>query len=314
MSDYRAYFSHDSQTRSDEKIMSMMLVYGHKGYSWYWCILEMLRDQTGLSIRIDTKSSLLSVVGNINKNVPDDEKITPDILKQFIKDCCNEFLNSNDEGLLSSDKKMLWSESLHRRMQKMKDISAMRSEFGAIGAANRWREKYKNEKVSKNTNENGKNGKSFMAKCVKESKLNKSKLNKRVHAHKKHHSKIAKAIITKEPETTPECNFAFETWNDQTNLIHPQNLLPIHQKRYDKCIERLGGGEEAHKKILLAIRNYGAIIADPNKYFFSYKWSFEEFITREKSIFMFGIPTENCLKNFTKYGKQKNVQTTSKYD
>ena len=323
MTEYRSYCSHDTQSRCDEKIMGLMLNYGHKGYSWYWCIIEILRDQTNYSIRIDTKSAIANITNNLNKNVPDFDKTTPDKLKQFIKDCCFEFKNSNDEGLFSTDKKSLWSESLNRRMQKMKDISSMRSEFGYVGAASRWREKHK--KDMEKLNENSKNGKiakaisnkdglSHMAKCVKESKVNKSKVNKRIYAQENKDSKMAKAITDIPDNVTAECNFAFETWNNFPNIIHTQRLLSIHQKRYDKCIDRLGGGDEAHSRILLAIKNYGLILASPDKYFFGYKWTFEEFLMREKSTLMFGIPTEDCLSNFTRFGKvAKNAQATNKY-
>ena len=32
MTEYRSYCSHDTQSRCDEKIMGLMLNYGHKGY------------------------------------------------------------------------------------------------------------------------------------------------------------------------------------------------------------------------------------------------------------------------------------------
>jgi hypothetical protein len=175
----------------------------------------------------------------------------------------------------------------------------MRAEFGYLGAATRWRDKQRNQSKIK---ERG--GKIAKAISKKNSLSHSDSDGKRWLPHNIPNGKrcVTKLKETKLKETkdiiTPECNFAYETWINQTSLIKPRFIPPTAQKRYDKCVERLGNGEQAHQTILLAIKNYGTIIADPKKYYFSYKWTFEEFLTRDKSTLMFGIPTEDCLRNF----------------
>ena len=296
-----AYFSHDADAASDEKLSTLISVYDYQGYGWYWRIVEMMRKQSGFSLTI-TKHFYKTLAETLRT---DEVKI-----KKFIKDCIEEFVNGDGNGLFLSDGKKIWSESLNLRMEMMGDVSKMRSEFGILGAKIRWQNHQKDTKPSENLNENGKNSisykngishsKSSMAKCKKKRKEKKRKESKR----KENKEKKIDIISTENSKgITAECNFAFETWNNQTNVVHARQILPSHQKRYDKCVERLGKGDEAHNQILLAIRNYGTILASPDKYYFHYRWTFEEFLTREKSTLMFGIPLEICLQNFTKYGK-----------
>jgi predicted PilT family ATPase len=52
------YFSHDANARRDPKIQAMMIVYGGRGYAWFWILLEMMREQANYSLRISGKHDL----------------------------------------------------------------------------------------------------------------------------------------------------------------------------------------------------------------------------------------------------------------
>jgi len=47
------YFSHDSNSRSDEKILKLRLKHGWEGYGIYWALIEMLRDSSTYELECD---------------------------------------------------------------------------------------------------------------------------------------------------------------------------------------------------------------------------------------------------------------------
>ena len=49
------YFSHDSNARHDDKILSLRLAHGWEGYGIFWAIIEMLRDATDHKMQMDYK-------------------------------------------------------------------------------------------------------------------------------------------------------------------------------------------------------------------------------------------------------------------
>ncbi len=80
------FFYHDSNSRNDEKILSMRVKYGYEGYGLFWAIIEAMRDET--DYQLSTKK-----IKELNGSVNFDEKRLTD----FIEDCINEF------NLFSSD-------------------------------------------------------------------------------------------------------------------------------------------------------------------------------------------------------------------
>lgn len=60
-------------------------------------------------------------------------------VEKFIKDCIYEYKETeNGNGLLNTDDKYFWSESLLKRMVKMEEVSAKRKKAGKKGAKERW--------------------------------------------------------------------------------------------------------------------------------------------------------------------------------
>lgn len=89
------YFSHDSNSRNDEKILSLRMKLGMEGYGIYWSIIEMLRDST--DYRMQTQC------GRIAYELHTDSETIQCVL--------------NDFGLFETDTEYFWSESLLRRME-----------------------------------------------------------------------------------------------------------------------------------------------------------------------------------------------------
>ncbi len=131
------YFSHDMNARNDKKVKAMIRKYGMAGYGRWWVLVETLRSECNYKLQIDplTLSSLA-----------EDMRTEPQEVEQFIADCVNEFT------LLEQDGDEVWSESLLRRMSKMDDSRARRSEAGKKGMASRWsKEEPKKEPKPKTT-------------------------------------------------------------------------------------------------------------------------------------------------------------------
>lgn len=116
------YFPHDSNARSDPKIMQMLSVYKSEGYGWYWMLIEMMREQENYKLPIKGKYTINAYA----KELDADAKL----LQDFINDCISEF-TCNGEGLFCHDDNYLWSESLLRRMKikEEKQEAARRAAF-----------------------------------------------------------------------------------------------------------------------------------------------------------------------------------------
>jgi len=112
------YFPHDFNARNDPKLASAISVYGVEAYAWFFMIIEILREQTGYKLAIN-KYTWNTLAMQLHS---DAEKI-----KNFVSDCCNEFVDDNG-SLLVMDNKNLWSVSLLRRMEAVDVIRKKRSE------------------------------------------------------------------------------------------------------------------------------------------------------------------------------------------
>jgi len=95
-------------------------------------------------------------------------------------------------------------------------------------------------------------------------------------------------------------NKLFSLWNSQGIRKH-QEITSAIEKAFEKA-RKIWNVEQ----IQLAISNYGKILASPELYFFHYKWTLEEFLTRKNSIRQFVDPV--CFENFK---ERKNANGTS---
>lgn len=113
------FFSHDSNTRSDTKIMSLLSVYDFRGYGWFWAIIETMRDSTDYKLPLTSKYCM--------KNYSSLLRCTEEEAKEFIYDCIDEF------ELFESDGEFFWSGSLLRRMNKANEKRMINSENAKKG-------------------------------------------------------------------------------------------------------------------------------------------------------------------------------------
>jgi len=97
------YFSHDSNARTDEKIIEMRMVHGWEGYGIYWAIIELLRETSDYRMRTHYERIAYAL------------QTQSDLIKSVI----------NDFGLFVIDNKSeyFWSQSLLRRMEMRENKS-----------------------------------------------------------------------------------------------------------------------------------------------------------------------------------------------
>jgi len=122
------YFSHDSNARTDPKIVALKKKYGLKGYGQWWVLIEMLREQENYCL--PCKEWAYEAVGaEINEEPTEAQGFITDLIKRF--------------ELLKTDEEKFWSESLNRRMELME----AKTEQAREAALKRW-EKEKQKKQS----------------------------------------------------------------------------------------------------------------------------------------------------------------------
>lgn len=106
------YFSHDSNARNDEKILSLRIKHGWEGYGLYWAIVEKLREATDYTLL--TNYNVISF----------DLRADSSVIKSII----------NDFGLFVVEEDCFYSESLMDRMA----VKDEKSEKARQAALKRW--------------------------------------------------------------------------------------------------------------------------------------------------------------------------------
>lgn len=125
------YFSHDSNARSDPKILALRSVYGMEGYGRFWVLVEMMREQPDHKLRLN---------GNYtSKAIAMELQCDEDTAIKFVHDCIEKF------ELFETDGEYFWSNSLLRRME----LRMEKSEKARQSAAARWNNA---KKCERNTN------------------------------------------------------------------------------------------------------------------------------------------------------------------
>ncbi len=122
MSDKEAYwFSHDSNSRHDEKIVALRMKHGWEGYGLYWAIIEKLRE----SPRYTLSTNYNVIAYDLRTN------------NEIIKSIITGF------GLFIIDENSFYSESLINRMR----VKDEKSKNGKKAALARWEKHKKNAPV-----------------------------------------------------------------------------------------------------------------------------------------------------------------------
>ena len=112
------YFPHDSDARSDEKIIALRIRHKWEGYGLYWALIEKLRDSKDYTLKTDYNGLAF------------DLRSDAAILKSVI----------NDFGLFAftDNGECFYSESLSARMKPLDDKKAKLSNAGKRGNEKRW--------------------------------------------------------------------------------------------------------------------------------------------------------------------------------
>jgi len=105
------YFSHDSNARSDERILAVRAKYGAKGYGIYFMIIEMLREANA--------QRLLKHYSSIAYGLHEQTEDVQDIVENF--------------NLFEIDGDYFFSPSLKKRMIKKEEINEKRRQAGKRG-------------------------------------------------------------------------------------------------------------------------------------------------------------------------------------
>lgn len=105
------YFPHDSNARTDTKILELRAKYGARGYGLYFMIIEMLREANNYELPI--KMEILAY------ELCEDSKIIKDIIENF--------------ELFKIKNNVFFSESLCRRLEKYDSIIEKRRISGKKG-------------------------------------------------------------------------------------------------------------------------------------------------------------------------------------
>jgi hypothetical protein len=201
------YFSHDTNAKSDPKIMAMRNIYKSEGYGWYWIIVETLAEQSGYKLqKKEWVFNALAMAMQCDINTT----------KSFIKQCIDEF------ELFETNGECFWSNSLIRRMEKKDEKRRKRVEAGRKGAESRWRDNKKIAKLKQtHSNAIAKDGK------VKESKVKESK-------GKESKGKDKDARAKSQPKKTKYAEFV-----SLTNAEHTALVAKLGDDGTKRCIEIL---------------------------------------------------------------------------
>lgn len=114
------FFSHDSNARTDTKIVDMMYDYGVAGYGMFWFIVEIMRENDGYKIE-NNKSTSRALAMQMHSKCEE--------VQCFITKCVEEY------KLFDTDGTYIWSKSLLRRMEKVEEVRTKRK----AAAEKRWK-------------------------------------------------------------------------------------------------------------------------------------------------------------------------------
>lgn len=143
----KEYFSHDYNARNDQKLVKMQMKLGLAGIGCYWCIVEMLYEESGYILRTEY------------------ERIAFELRTEYelVKSVINDF------DLFQFDEDKFWSESaLNRILQR-----AEKSDKARESVSKRWNKYERNTNVLKTKYESDTNK-------VKESKIKETKENESI--------------------------------------------------------------------------------------------------------------------------------------
>ena len=196
------YFSHDSNSRNDLKILAMRSLYGAQGYGWFWMMVEMMREEKDYKLKINKYAYNAFAM---------QMQCEPDAIEKFVSECINEF------ELFESDGEKIWSESLLRRMDKKNE----KSEKAKKAAMARW-----------GNNKDDKDNKK---------KINQDNTNVNANAmHTQCDSNAIKEKERKEKERKENTTIEESSSSSEDNILELDDFTRL-ARQYQKCIGMADG-------------------------------------------------------------------------
>ena len=266
------FFSHDTDASTDEKIEALRMFYGNDGYAFYFILLERIYRSNNAELDVSDADTCQILA----KKLLLTEQKFAEIMQKSLK-----------VGLFDKDiynqRKVLTSNGIKRRSEiVLKKRDAMK-------------ERYKEQKLGQNicdvsdaeTNSYASQSKVKYSKqsIVKESKVNEVKESINSNNHQ-------------------EIDDIYNFWNETKIVVHNkqtdkmQNKIRISLKDYDV------------PSIKKAIENYNEVIKHPELYYFSYKWTLDDFMARGLGKFMDNAePLKNFLKDKSKTTTRQPLKT-----
>jgi len=201
------YFSHDSNARTDEKILKLRFKHGWKGYGIYWALVEMLRDASNYELELD--------YGLLAYEIRCDEDILNSIIHDF--------------KLFEITETHFFSTSLKRRME-LKDE---KSEKAKQAANKRWAKRTQSESNANAMQTHSERN------AIKERKKEKKEINTdEPNGTPRTNEDISfKVDFTVEAFKTDEANEAWTKWL-QYNIQEHKPISRIRQEEIKKKLKQ----------------------------------------------------------------------------
>ena len=117
MSKETYYFSHDSNSITDTKILNMRADYGLEGYGLFWAIIEMMRNEEDYKLPLN-KNTYRAIKTLTNATID---------IEKFVKDCIEDY------KLFEEDNGYFYSKSFLKRMlvyEKKKETNKKNGKLG----------------------------------------------------------------------------------------------------------------------------------------------------------------------------------------
>lgn len=217
------YFSHDSNARNDEKIISLRMEHGWRGYGIYWALIEKLRDESDYTIE------------RLYKNLAFEFQESPEVIKSVVEDF----------GLfeISEDGKRFYSKSLLKRMKLREEKSQKARE----AAEKRWGKERSNADAMRSHSDS--NAGAMQGK-ERKGKENKGKKDKDIPAFED----FSSYALEHKPEVDEEAlKFKYESWKEndwrdgnnkeiknwKVKLLNTLPHMKIKEKQPDKRLSFL---------------------------------------------------------------------------
>ena len=105
--------------------------------------------------------------------------------------------------------------------------------------------------------------------------------------------------------STDDIKVIFDFWNEQPKLIHHAKLTDKQRTKIKSALK-----DYSLSEIQTAIGNYNTVLSRPDEYFFSYKWTIQDFMSRGLEKF---LAEAEPLKNMLREREEEEVDEFERF-